>query len=133
MNFLKPSKAFKTLNQDLLIEKLDAYSFSKHSLKLLYRYLTKRWQRANVKTIFSVLTKFFKGVPQVFVLRTILFDFHFSENLYCLWVCITSMYAYFVAEKLIKDLIIYMKEFWEWFKRTMMIHLLTYFRKTVHI
>ena len=37
------SKAFDTLNHDLLIAKLYAYSFSEESLKLINSYLTNRW------------------------------------------------------------------------------------------
>ena len=36
------SKAFNTLNHDLLIAKLHAYGFSEESLKLIKRYLTDR-------------------------------------------------------------------------------------------
>ena len=39
------SKAFDTLNHELLIAKLDAYGFSHDSLRLLYSYLSNRWQR----------------------------------------------------------------------------------------
>ena len=48
---------------DLLIVKLDAYGFSKQSLKLLYRDLTKRWQWTKVNTCFSLWTELLKGVP----------------------------------------------------------------------
>ena len=42
------SKAFDTLNHDLLIAKLHAYGFDMKTLKLLHSYLTKRWQRTKV-------------------------------------------------------------------------------------
>ena len=38
------SKAFDTLNHDLLIAKLHAYGFSKESLRLIKSYLTNRWR-----------------------------------------------------------------------------------------
>ena len=47
------SKAFDTLNHDLLIAKLHAYSFDIKTLKLLHSYLTKRWQRTKVNSRFS--------------------------------------------------------------------------------
>ena len=40
------SKAFDTLNHDLLIAKLHAYGFSEESLQLINSYLTNRWQRS---------------------------------------------------------------------------------------
>ena len=47
------SKAFDTLNHDLLIAKLHAYGFDIKTLKLLHSYLTKRWQRTKVNSSFS--------------------------------------------------------------------------------
>ena len=47
------SKAFDTLNNDLLIAKLHAYGFEHDALKLLHSYLSKRWHRTKVNTSFS--------------------------------------------------------------------------------
>ena len=44
------SKAFDTINHELLIAKLEAYGFSNESLKLLHSYLSSRWQRIKVKS-----------------------------------------------------------------------------------
>ena len=38
------SKAFDTLNHDLLIAKLHPYGFTRESLRLIKSYLTNRWQ-----------------------------------------------------------------------------------------
>ena len=42
------SKAFDTLNHDLLIAKLHAYGFDKNALKLIKSYFSNRWQRTKV-------------------------------------------------------------------------------------
>ena len=47
------SKAFHTINHDLLIAKLHVYGFSKESLKLIKSYLTNRWQRTKLNTGFT--------------------------------------------------------------------------------
>ena len=58
------SKAFDTLNHDLLIAKLYAYGFSEESLKLINSYLTNGWQRTKVNISFSSWSELLLGVPQ---------------------------------------------------------------------
>ena len=47
------SKAFDTINHDLLMAKLGAYGFDTESLKLIRSYVTNRFQRTKVNTSFS--------------------------------------------------------------------------------
>ena len=62
------SKAFDTLNHDLLIAKLHAYGFSEESPQLLKSYLTNRWQGTKVNASLGNWTELLQGVPQGSVL-----------------------------------------------------------------
>ena len=42
------SKAFDTINHELLIAKLHAYGFDKNALKLIFSYISDRWQRTRI-------------------------------------------------------------------------------------
>ena len=70
------SKAFDTINHDLLIAKLNAYGFTKNSLRLIKSYLFKRWQRAKINTSFSSWMELLLGVPQGSVLGLLLFNIY---------------------------------------------------------
>ena len=80
------SKAFDTINHDLLIAKLGAYGFGTESLKLIRSYLTNRFQKTKVNTSFSSSSKLFLGIPQGSVLGPLLFNiyiidlFHLTEK-----------------------------------------------------
>ena len=50
------SKAFDTINHELLIAKLHAYGFSTDVLEVLLSYLQDRWQRVKINTTFSSWT-----------------------------------------------------------------------------
>ena len=76
MNF---SKAFDTINHDLLIAKLGVYGFGTTSLKLISSYLTNRFQRTKVNTSFSKWSKLFLGVPQGSVLGPLLFNIYIKD------------------------------------------------------
>ena len=58
------SKAFDTLNHDLLIAKLHLYGLQHDALKLLRSYLSKRWQRTKVNMSFSSWEELIKDEPQ---------------------------------------------------------------------
>ena len=62
------SKAFDTLNHELLIAKLHAYGFGKESLMLLLSYLSNSLQRTKINPSFSSWMKLLQGVPQGSVL-----------------------------------------------------------------
>ena len=68
------SKAFDTINQSLLLAKLDAYGFSRTSLKLMLNYLCNRNQRFSINGLFSDWTKVITWVSQGPFLGPIMFN-----------------------------------------------------------
>ena len=57
------SKAFDTINHELLIAKLYAYGFTKESLMIILSYLSDRWQHVKIDSSFSSWTELLQVVP----------------------------------------------------------------------
>ena len=76
------SKAFDTINHDLLIAKLYAYGFSKESLKLIKSYLSNRWKRVKVNLSFSSWSELILGAPQGSIIGPVLFIIYINDLFY---------------------------------------------------
>ena len=76
------SKAFDTINHQLLRAKLYAYGFTKNALELILIYLSDRWQRTKINTFFSSWSELISGVPQGSVLRPLFFNVYINGLFY---------------------------------------------------
>ena len=91
------SKAFNTLNHDLLIAKLYAYGFSKTALRLIRSYLTNRWQRTKINSSYSLWIELLLGAPQGSILGPLLFNIYLNALTYViLQMTILYMHAIFL-------------------------------------
>ena len=77
--FMDLSKAFDTMNHDLLIAKLGAYGFQEDALVFMKSYFTNRQQRVRVNSNFSMLEKIISGVLQGSILGPVLFNIFLND------------------------------------------------------
>ena len=94
------SKAFDSINHNLLLAKLRAYGFSPSALNLISSYLLGRRQRVKLSGVCSSYSEVMVGVPQGSLLGPLLFNIYINDFNYAipdvslrLYADDTTMYA----------------------------------------
>ena len=87
------SKAFDTINHDLLIAKLKAYGFSKQALKLMKSYVKNWKKKVQISNKFSSERDVIVGVPQGSIDNRLLFNLFINDPVFFIEQCILSNYA----------------------------------------
>ena len=73
------SRAFDTINHQLLLAKLHAYGFRKQALAIVFSYLSNWKQRIKVSNVLSSWKDLILSVPQRSVLRPLLFNIYLDD------------------------------------------------------
>ena len=92
------SKAFDTLNHELLIAKLEAYGFEDSALELVHSYLSDRWQRTKhvIQHLEGVALRGTSGVsvgPHLFNIHLNDLFFQLVDTHVCTFADNTTLYA----------------------------------------
>ena len=73
------SKAFDSLNHELLLAKLEAYYLDSNSVTFMKSYFTNRLQCCKINTSFREWGKVLNGVPQGSILGSLLFNIFLND------------------------------------------------------
>ena len=101
--FMDLSKAFDTINHDLMLAKLKASGFSTNALNLIHSYLKNRKQKAQINNKFSLERNVITGIPQGSIDGPLLSNFFINDLVFFIQCSVLSNYAdnnnLFVIEK----------------------------------
>ena len=86
------SKAFDTINHDLLLAKLRAYGFSTSVLNLLYSNLKNRTQKVVINSKTNSSEVVIAGVPQGSIDLPLVFNLFINELIFFLYTTVLSNY-----------------------------------------
>ena len=81
-------KSFDTINHELLIPKLYVYGFSQDALKLIFSYISDRWQRSKSNKPFISWSAVLQVVLKGSVLGLILFNIYLNNLFFCVVLCV---------------------------------------------
>ena len=117
------SKACDCLPHHLLLAKLQAYGFSKESIRLFLSYLTNRIKSIKVGTTFSHWTNILKSIPQGSILGPLLFKIFINDLFFssakceiCNFADDNSLYSCGMnLDNVFSNLIQDMENVYEWF------------------
>ena len=91
--FLDLSKAFDTINHDLLLANLKANGFSQNALKLMHSYLNNRKHQVQINNKFISGSTVIAGVLQSSIDGPLLFNFFIKYLVFFIQYCTLSNYA----------------------------------------
>ena len=73
------SKAFNTIDQNILLEKLLKFNFSPQAIEIIFSYISDRKQYAQVDDTSSEMSNMYFGVPQGSILGPVLFNLYVAD------------------------------------------------------
>ena len=73
------SKAFNSVNYNLLLTKLEAYVLDNISVEFFRSYISNRYQKCKINNSFSQWKRVLTGVPQGSILEPLLFNIFIKD------------------------------------------------------